>query len=387
MSTISRDEIRTLLYTQADYCVSLYIPTARRGVASTQQNPIRFMNALRQAEDHLLACGLRTSEARTLLEPATHLLYHKVFWRHQSDGLAVFLTSDMSHCQYYRLPLAFDELVVVTNRLHLKPLLPLLNGDGQFYVLALSQNNVRLLQCTRYSVMEVALPDIPTSLDEALQRDYATAPVQFYTCTQGRGSVARAAILHGYGVGNEDHKTDLLRYFQQIDRGLRTLLCDEQVPLVCAGVDYLLPIYREANTYAGLMDVGIPGNPEGSRAEELHAQAWSIVQPVFAQAQVKAEARYRRYAGTGLALNDVPAIITAACHGRVAMLFVAVGVQQWGLVNPHTGVAQLHQEASPGDADLLDVAAIQTFIHGGTVYAVAPDDVPGGAPLAAVLRY
>jgi hypothetical protein len=367
--------------------VSLYIPTARCGVASTQQNPIRFKNALRQAEERLLACGVRPLETRAILEPAAHLLQHTDFWRRQSDGLAVFLSSDTSRCRFYCLPLAFDELVVVTNRLHLKPLLPLLNGDGQFYVLALSQNDVRLLQCTRYSVTPVELPDIPTSLDEALQRENSPAHVQFYTCTQGRGTVARTALLHGYGIGNEDHKTHLLRYFQQIDRGLHALLRNAQAPLVCAGVDYLLPIYREANTYAGLMDTGIPGNPEGCTAEALHAQAWAIVQPIFAQAQVEARARYQRYAGTGQALNDVPAIIAAACHGRVDVLFVAVGVQQWGTVNTDTGVCQIHQEAAPGAADLLDIAAIQTFVNGGTVYAVAPDDVPGGAPLAAVLRY
>jgi len=42
--------------------------------------------------------------------------------------------------------------VVVSDRFHLKPLLPLLTGDGRFYILALSQNQVRLLQGTRYSV-------------------------------------------------------------------------------------------------------------------------------------------------------------------------------------------------------------------------------------------
>ena len=37
--------------------------------------------------------------------------------------------------------------------------------------------------------------------------------------------------------------------------------------------------------------------------------------------------------------------------------------------------------------DLLDAAAIQSFIHEGTVYAVEPVEVPGGGPIAAVYRY
>jgi hypothetical protein len=46
-------------------------------------------------------------------------------------------------------------LVIVSERFHVKPLLPLLSGDGRFYVLALSQNEIRLLQGTRYSVEQV----------------------------------------------------------------------------------------------------------------------------------------------------------------------------------------------------------------------------------------
>jgi len=36
--------------------------------------------------------------------------------------------------RYYRLSLLFEELVVVTDRFHLKPLLPLLSGDERFMV-------------------------------------------------------------------------------------------------------------------------------------------------------------------------------------------------------------------------------------------------------------
>lgn len=41
----------------------------------------------------------------------------------------------------------------------------------------------------------------------------------------------------------------------------------------------------------------------------------------------------------------------------------------------------------PGDEELIDLAAVETFKNGGRVYAVNPDEVPGGGVLAAVLRY
>ena len=58
--------------------------------------------------------------------------------------------------------------MVVTDNFHIKPLLPLFTGDGHFYILALSQNEVRLLSGTRYSVSEVEIGQVGGSLAEAI---------------------------------------------------------------------------------------------------------------------------------------------------------------------------------------------------------------------------
>jgi len=47
----------------------------------------------------------------------------------------------------------------------------------------------------------------------------------------------------------------------------------------------------------------------------------------------------------------------------------------------------VHETEEPGDEDLLDVAAIQTVLNSGTVYAVKAEEVPGGGPAAALFRY
>ena len=170
---------------------------------------------------------------------------------------------------------------------------------------------------------------------------------------------------------------------------MQDLLRDEQALLVLAGVDYLHPIYKEANTYPYLVDEGIEGNPEELSAEELHERAWAIVQPLFLAAQKEAAAQYRQLAGAGSeqASNDLKEVVPAAYHGRVETLFVAVGLQQWGTFDPETNTVQVHEEAEPGDEDLLDFAAVQALLNSGTVYAVEPEKVPDETPLAAVFRY
>lgn len=382
MNLLNKDELKELMAEQPGQQVSIYLPTHRAG-EDTKQDPIRFRNLLRQAEEKLIAAGLRTVDARTMLQPALDLEGHSPFWRHLADGLALFLGVNIFHA--HRLPFKFEELVVVGERFHVKPLLPLFSGDGQFYILALSQNGVRLLLGTRYSVAELDLDDVPGSLAETLRHDDQGQPVQLHPRTDGGGQ--RGAIFFGHGAGSEEDKKNIVRYFRQIDDGLHEILRDEQAPLVLAGVDYLLPLYREANRYRHLLDRGITGNPEEITAEELHRQAWDIVRPDFEQVQQAATARYEQLASSERASSDLAAIVSAAYHGRVDGLWVAVGVQCWGQFEPTADRVDLHATAEPGDEDLLDFAAIHTLLNGGTVYAVQPDEVPGQALLAAVFRY
>ena len=111
------------------------------------------------------------------------------------------------------------------------------------------------------------------------------------------------------------------------------------------------------------------------------------MQPYFQKAGEDAIALYMQSAGTGLTSSNVEEIVQAAYHGRIGSLFVAVGLQQWGAFEPDSNEVHLRQKAEPGDEDILDFAAIQTFLNGGDVYAVSPDKVPDNAPMAAVFRY
>lgn len=340
-------------------------------------------NLLRQAEDMLVTNGMRSPEAKALLEPAEKLLSRILFWRGQQDGLAVFLSPGFE--RFYSLPIDFPELVIVGERFHLKPLLSLLGG-GEFYILALSQNQVRLLQASPFSVSEVEVEGLPGSLDEALKYDDPEKQLQFHTGTQ-KVTGDRAAMFHGHGVGTDDTRTNLLRFCQHVDRGLHDILRDEQAPLILAAVDYLLPIFSEASSYPHLLPAIVPGNPEDMSPEELRQQAWPLVKPYFDQTRKEAEAKYRNLGGTGKSSHKLEEIIPAAYHGRVEVLFVAVGLQEWGFYNVQRNELQRFPEARPDTEDLLDAAAVQTLLKGGAVFAVEPEAVPDSSTIAAIFRY
>jgi hypothetical protein len=382
MDTLTINELKTFLTRHPGWHVSLFMPTHRRG-RETEQDPIRFRNLLREAEERLLAKGIRSPDVREMLKPAQRLSQEPGFWQNQSNGLAILLTEDEFHS--YRLPLPFEELVVISHSFHLKPLLPFFASDGHFYILALSQNQVRLLEGTRHTVDEIDLESMPSSMTEALQYERFEKQLQSRTGTSS-GTGTRSAVFHGHDISDEAKGT-ILRWFHIIDDELPNLLVGNQSPIVMAGVEYLFPLYKQANTYPHLLDKGISGNPEELTPEELHSQAWPLVQPTFMKAREKAAARFSQLAGTGQTTIDVKEAVLAAHNGRVDVLFVALGVQVWGKFDQSTNTIHMHPELEPGDEDLLDLAAIQSILNGGTVYAVETEQVPDHAPLAAVFRY
>ena len=276
MDILTRIELEQLMRKEQQGCVSIYMPTHRTGT-DAQQDPIRLKNLLREAENLLSVQGIGRREVQNMLEPASMLVQDFNFWQHQSDGLAIFITSNK--VRHYRLPLNFEEFVAVMDHFHIKPLLPLFTGDGQFYILALSQNEVRLLNGTRHSVDQADIGQVGAAWLEAIPSINHQMSLQLHSSGSISGMPGSGSVtFHGQGGGSDESaKQELLRYFHLVSDGLTEFLQADQAPLVLAGVEYLLPIYKEANTYPNLIDTVIKGNPDLLSADELHKSAWEIL--------------------------------------------------------------------------------------------------------------
>ncbi len=383
---LTREVVRGLLEPRPGPCLSIFLPTVRVG-AETLQNPIRFKNLLRSAEGALLERGVEKNDVELLLEPLRELLADHEFWQHQIAGLVVFRAPDLLRA--YRLPLPLPELAVVEDHFRLKPLLPLFDGDGRFYVLALSMNQVRLFEGTRWSIHEVDLGNrVPRSLVAAVGEKLGQKPLHFSNSGPGARVRVGGPAFHTHGVTEDDTKASLDVFFHRVDSGLQELPLDRNAPLVLAGVDYLLPLYRAASEHPNVLAEGILGNPDEQRPEELHAAAWRLVEPLFLAPRRRAAERYRELSRTGLATSRLEDVVPAAHDGRVESLFTALGVRCWGSWDAENHVARRHDEQTAASEDLLDLAAVQSFLHGAEVFAVPPEEMPeAGQPVAAIFRW
>jgi len=382
MDTFSTRELKRLTATRQGPCVTIYMPT-HSATRDGQQDALRLKNLVGQAECSLIDQGMRGPDAKKLLAPVRDLPAEPGFWEKRARGLAVFLSDGIF--DRFRVPLELDETVIVNRRFQVKPLLPLLSTNDQFFLLAISQNRVRFFEGRRFSIREVTVEGMPDNMEHALNIDSAERGSQVHSAM--RGDLGKqAAVFHGHGGEREVAKDDLARYFRMIDAALHRELRDQHAPLVLAGVQYLLPIYREVSSYAHIAADELPGNPDHLNEQELHRRAWPLVEANVGNARQEATAKYRQLAGTGKTANDVRQIVPAAHQGQVETLFVDRSSHEWGLYDPATGEVQLRSPRQPEDDDLLDYAAVQTLLHRGSVYAVAPDQSPS-PPIAAVFRY
>lgn len=382
MDLISRSELRQLVDVECEACVSIYLPTHRAG-ADTLQDPIRLKNLIREAEQRIEERGDAMPANGDLLEPLRELVDQYDFWQHQSDGLAIFRRRD--DFRRYRVSFPVPELTVVGTRFHLKPLLWATEANQGFHLLALSQDAARVYRVNLHRFTEVEIPEMPEGRVPSPGARGAERQLQGHTAGR-RSSRRRFAIFHGHGAGEEDRKHALLSYFRRVDETIRKRLGDEPVPMVLAAVDYLCPIYRQASSHPNLLREEIHGNPASFASEELHRRAWGIAASHFQQERDKAVDEYHQLWHTQRTSKDLPAIVAASRQGRVKVLFVAVGVQEWGQVDSSTAEVVQTEQRAPQDQDLL-AAAMETFIAGGTVYTVPPDEVPGRGSIAAVFRY
>ncbi|MEX1301072.1 MAG: hypothetical protein AB1Z16_02840 [Desulfotignum sp.] len=370
----NKNELGTLLKHENTPCISIYIPTQRGGKESLQ-NKIRFKNAIERVKSIGPAIDL---------EPAMALLENgnAGFWQYQKDGFVLFISPGLM--RGYRLSMETPEVVVAADQFHLKPVLPLAVYDMPFFILALSQNECRLYQCTMHDCDEIRPKNLPDSLSQALRFDLQEKQLQFHTASRTSQSPGRkAAVFHGQGIADDEDKDRILRYFQAINKSLTAFLGPRTDLLVLAGVDYLHPLYRSANTYPYLVNEGITGNPENLTSRELQKSAWEIVAPHTRKNLNRAATAYQDLKGSGKTANDLAHILRQSSTGQVKYLMVAQDVHQWGRFSRDEGPV-LHSEKQAEDQDLINVAACHALRTGADVFPLPSAEMPDDSPVAAV---
>lgn len=374
---ITREDILNLANKEREVCISIYLPTHEKG-EEVQQDPIRLKNLLNEAAEQLKSNNLKDTEIEELLDEPRELLDKPLFWQHNDKGLALFISED--EFKYYRIPHSFKERVMVDDHFLITPLVPMISLEGTFCILALSQKKIRLLKCTRASVEEIELENSPSSMEEFKKYDvYQKSMAQ-------SGSRQKQSMFHGWGDAALE-QNEIENYLKTIENEVTSILRKRNDPLLLAGIDEAVAIYKNVNHYSRLMDNAILGNPDPKSNEEVKDEGWKEIESYFLKDMYDDMDRYGNLLGSDRQSDNLTKIVEAAYYGKIESLFVPIGEHSWGWFDMERDVVHHSAEPQNGEHDLINMAAIKTLTQSGNVYALDKDDMPNGTSIAAIFRY
>lgn len=131
MDLLNKEFIQELLKNEQAPCISLYMPT-HRSHPENLQDPIRFKNLLKQLEASL-SLKYTSGEVKKQLEPIEALAGDENFWNYTSNGLAIFSADGL--LKMVSLSVEVEELAIVADSFHTKPLRQYLQSADRYFVL------------------------------------------------------------------------------------------------------------------------------------------------------------------------------------------------------------------------------------------------------------
>lgn len=385
MEPFSRETFAKLAGVHDSHCISIYLSPPKADPNKRQKSVIKLKNIHRDLLHKLQQYGMKKNESEEYLKPIKKLLeLDNDFWMFPSDGMAIFLRE--GDFQVFRFPYSFNETYYLADHFYLLPLAEIIHQDSKFYLLSVSINNTRLYKGDFYEIKEVSVEkEIPQSLTDALGEDYVQKSLQL----RGREDSNLNPYYHGHGAGTEkEKKMELHKYFLIIDRALTSKLNSDDTPLIFAGVEFLFPIYKQVNKYKHLLDQSIEGNFDEPDVHKLHKKALEILRPHMEKEKASKKAKFHELLNKGLSDFEIKNVIPATIAGRIDTLFVKKNEWFPGKYYREDNKVAIEEQVEPGNADLLNMAAVETVMHNGKVYLVNEEEMPDEhSPINAIMRY
>jgi len=259
------------------YCLTIYAPYIEPN-SSRNPNRIELKNLLQEARKTLLEAGDSAKNIDMALLPAENLINSSEFWPIHHEGLVLFI-----HSKFFRYYHVSDDnlpyMITVENHFNFEPLKEIIDSNKQYFVLVLGHNHVNLYHGDKYHLEPVKLTGFPYNMKDTLQIDEYSKSLETH-------EIAPSYIGKGSGATHEQYdksridKDYLLQYFRIIDKQLHHYLLTKDMPLVLAGVDYLLPIYRQVNNYQALINADLKGNFDHASLSEIQQKVWPLINTI-----------------------------------------------------------------------------------------------------------
>ena len=384
MELLTKELIQELLSADQAPCLSLYMPTHQKHPENLQ-DIILFKNLVRQMKESLLQ-KYSAGEVQKYLEPFETLADDNDIWNHTLDGLAVFSATGLF--KVVGLHKSVEELAIVADSFHTKPLRQYLQSLDHFHVLGLTLRDIRLFEGNRHSLTEVELTaDTPKTITEALGDELTDK----HTTVASYGGIGgeSSPMHHGHGGRKEETEKDTERFFRVVANTIYEQYSKPSGwPLILAALTEHHSLFQKVNKNPLLLTNGIAINPSSVSPDKLAKMAWEIMEPEYNLKLDSLVARFEQARANGKGSDDYKEVAVAAVEGRVDTLIVeADRIIPVRITNLVTGNTQKKDLKNPKVDDLLDDMGELVMKMGGQVMVLPTGKMPSETGLAAIFRY
>ena len=363
----SIEEVGNLNLVRSDASISIYLATTPIS-RETEHTRVTLNNLIKKALKKLEAAGLEKPRIQLLQQQFDDLLADQNFWDYQANSLAILATPDS--IRTYRLANKLQNIVEVSDRFHLNPLLRAVTFSHAAYILALSENAVRLIQVSPDSqAKEITVPNMPDNASDA-------SNIVADKDSSGKDHRPNAQAHHAY----------LANYVRKINAALKPMHLHSHSPIILAATQPLDAIFRSL-TRLNLLPTSIAGNPEHLSAPELALAARPVLDAHYQSLIDDFHQLFTQRTGQKRATTDLSDAARLATFGGIERLLVDIDGVVAGTVDEETGAVSFAGENDAVSYGIVDEISCRALRTGAKVMAVRKADIPGGCDLAAITRY
>jgi len=384
MELLSKEILQELMTMQEGPHMSLYMSTHQTR-PDNNQDPIRFKNILGQLEASLrLQHPVEVVEEK--LTSFNGLIDNNDFWNQTHQGIAVFGAD--GYFKVIGLQAPVEDLAIVADSFHTKPLRNYLQSADRYHVLGISRHDMKLYEGTRHGLTEVKLPpSIPQTVQEALALE--TADQNMAVATEGgmEGKVSR--MQNNQIAVGEEIDMDVDKYFRIVANGVYEQFSKpSKFKLVLAALTEHHNAFHQVSHNPYLVEKGIHANYKALSAEKLASMAWEIMEPEYMQKLQDLTERFNQAKANDYGTDDIFKASAAAAGSRVDTLLLEAGRIIGGkITNYDTGEIVYADVNNPNVDDLLDDIGEVVVRFGGQVVLVPSEHMPVTSGIAAIFRY
>lgn len=270
----TKTEVKDLQKFRSPYCLTIYAAYLPPHAPGDNPNRIELKNLLKTAKRYLANRGLDQTQIEELIKPVDRIFDEDEFRPNYRHGEVLFVAPDF--IRFYNMPTSVRSDITIDVKFDLKQVEKVMEHNLPYYLLLLNHKDVQFFRGDNYLLEEVELTEFPHELTSSLRIDENPQSDQYHQT----GPVVlghKADQYHGHYNIKEVDKERLTEFFRLVNKAVNQKIKKKNIPLILAGVDYLLPLYRRVNTYPHLEKEQISGNLERTPNYQIRKKAVKVL--------------------------------------------------------------------------------------------------------------